>query len=102
MIFSVQRAISWSSPLESWWELEAELLFVSLKTSPVIFRQNGNRVLKKHPKTGKGGTWFNLMLSKDRKVCHLNKRKFLNVDPWTDMPLIRLPLSVLVPAGKSP
>lgn len=52
MIFIVQRAISWSSPLESWWKLEAELLFVCLKTSPVIFRQNGDRLLWKHPQTG--------------------------------------------------
>lgn len=82
--------------------METELLFVSLKTSPVILRQNGDRVLKTHPKTGKGGTCFNLMLSKDRKVSQLNTRKFLNVDPWTNVPLIKLPLSVLVAAGASP
>ena len=82
--------------------MEAELPFVSLKTSPVVFRDNGDRVLKKHTRTRKGGTCFSLMLSKDRKVCHLNKRKFLNVDPWTNMPLIRLSSSVLMTSGESP
>lgn len=86
MIFTVQRAISWSPPLESWWRLDADLLFV----------------FKKYPKIGKGRICFNLMLLRDGKVCHLNKRKFLNIHMWAHMPLIKLTLLVLSAAGTFP